>query len=46
MKYLSALEALDYYISIKTLEISGRSDGPEEEGRIDMQLTAETYWQE
>jgi Tfp pilus assembly protein PilO len=51
IKYLTALESLDYYISVRTLEISGSADQNQEnalegeKSRVDMQLTANTYWQ-
>jgi Tfp pilus assembly protein PilO len=51
IKYLIALESLDYYISVRTLEISGSTDQNQkdalegEKSRVDMQLTTNTYWQ-
>lgn len=50
IKYLSALESLDYYINLKTLEISSagtiiKEDGSKED-QTQMQIIANTYWQE
>jgi len=57
MQYLSALEALSYYINVKTLEISNPSyrgaglsavDGVESgvsDSQVGIQILADTYWQ-
>jgi Tfp pilus assembly protein PilO len=51
LKYLSELEKLDYYINIRTLEISparaetDEEDGSRQENLVDLQILAKTYWQ-
>jgi Tfp pilus assembly protein PilO len=56
MKYLAALESANYYINVKALELSGSAEtSPMIEGenkkegeksRTDMQIIADTYWQD
>ena len=49
MNYLLKLEALDYYINIKTLELSPAPTSLAENGtslsNINLLMTADTYWQ-
>lgn len=48
--YLSDLEALNYYLNIKTLEISAANTNlalsGETKKQLVMQITADTYWQD
>jgi Tfp pilus assembly protein PilO len=50
IKYLSAIESLDYQINVKTLEISSGGTVTKEDGstedQVTMQIIADTYWQE
>jgi Tfp pilus assembly protein PilO len=50
MKYLTDLESLNYYINLKTIELSSAGtivkETGEKESQINLQLIADTYWQE
>lgn len=44
LRYLANLEALNYYINIKTLEFSTAANDVAAKGGVNLQISSDTYW--